>query len=164
MTLAHDPQLSEAAAAAGSDATLPSITAPTRPSEHAELYALLAAAADPVRLRIYALLRQPLPVQEICVRLGLAQPRASHHLAVLRSCGLVTVRADGRRRIYAWSPPAPGGAVADVQALLRRWLLGAAHAAPYRPASLPQRGQIEAGPDPGPPGSLPFAPMDDFLL
>jgi DNA-binding transcriptional ArsR family regulator len=165
MTLARDQQLSAGAAAAGLDATLPSIAAPARGSDHADLCSLLAAAADPVRLRIFALLRQPLPVQEICARLGLAQPRASHHLAVLRACGLVAVRADGRRRIYAWAPRAMDGPVADMQALLGRWLLGASAAPGSRPAPAGEGHAVGAAPG-GPIGIAPPSPepMDDYLL
>ena len=39
-------------------------------------------------------------VGELVERLGLSQPQVSKHLGVLRSVGLVLVRADGRRRWY----------------------------------------------------------------
>jgi len=39
-------------------------------------------------------------------RLGLTQPQVSKHLAVLRAVGLVSVRADGRRRWYRVNGPA----------------------------------------------------------
>jgi DNA-binding transcriptional ArsR family regulator len=39
-------------------------------------------------------------VCDIVDRLGLSQPQVSKHLAVLRAVGLVSVRADGRRRWY----------------------------------------------------------------
>lgn len=37
-------------------------------------------------------------------RFGIAQPGVSRHLRVLRENGLVTVRADGNRRLYAINP------------------------------------------------------------
>ena len=39
-------------------------------------------------------------VGDLVGRLGLSQPQVSKHLAVLRTVGLVSVRADGRRRWY----------------------------------------------------------------
>ena len=39
-------------------------------------------------------------VSELVDRLGLSQPQVSKHLGVLRAVGLVSVRADGRRRWY----------------------------------------------------------------
>jgi DNA-binding transcriptional ArsR family regulator len=39
-------------------------------------------------------------VTELIDALGLEQPQVSKHLRVLREVGLVTVRGDGRRRIY----------------------------------------------------------------
>lgn len=45
-------------------------------------------------------------VTELVDRLGLTQPQVSRHLAVLRAVGLVSVRADGRRRWYRVNGPA----------------------------------------------------------
>jgi DNA-binding transcriptional ArsR family regulator len=45
-------------------------------------------------------------VGELVDRLGLSQPQVSKHLGVLRAVGLVTVRADGRRRWYRVNGPA----------------------------------------------------------
>ena len=39
-------------------------------------------------------------VGELVDRLGLSQPQVSKHLAVLRAVGVVSVRADGKRRWY----------------------------------------------------------------
>src|ERR1700685_3268458 len=39
-------------------------------------------------------------VSDLVDRLGLSQPQVSKHLAVLRTVGLVSVRAEGRRRWY----------------------------------------------------------------
>ena len=39
-------------------------------------------------------------VNDLVDRLGLSQPQVSKHLAVLRTVGLVSVRAEGRRRWY----------------------------------------------------------------
>jgi DNA-binding transcriptional ArsR family regulator len=59
------------------------------------------ALADPARLAILAaLLEGEATVSELAARLGLAQPRASTHLARLRAAGLVGLAAMGRHRAY----------------------------------------------------------------
>jgi uncharacterized protein YndB with AHSA1/START domain/DNA-binding transcriptional ArsR family regulator len=64
--------------------------------------ALLAALAEPTRLRIVALLDEhPRPVGEIATVLGLRQPQVTKHLQVLQRAGLVSVYPLGQRRIYA---------------------------------------------------------------
>jgi DNA-binding transcriptional ArsR family regulator len=60
------------------------------------------ALAEPSRLQIIDLLfREPLPVGTVADRLGIRQPQASKHLRVLSDAGLVEVRPDAQRRIYA---------------------------------------------------------------
>jgi DNA-binding transcriptional ArsR family regulator len=67
-----------------------------------EMAALLDVLAEPTRRRILdLLLDQPRPVGELVARLGTTQPGTSKHLRVLRDAGLVDVRQDGQRRIYA---------------------------------------------------------------
>jgi DNA-binding transcriptional ArsR family regulator len=59
------------------------------------------ALASPARRRVLSLVKdRPLPVGELADALGVSQPAASQHLAVLREAGLVTVAVDGRRRLY----------------------------------------------------------------
>ena len=78
-----------------------------------------AALADPHRRTVLELLRErPRPVGELVDRLRLTQPGTSKHLRVLREAGLVSVRQEGQRRVYALRP-AP-------MAELDAWL------APYR--------------------------------
>jgi ArsR family transcriptional regulator len=73
--------------------------APTSLNSAAEL---LGALADPVRLRLVALLaRHELSVAEVQEVLALAQSRASTHLAQLRDAGVVRARRDGRNALYA---------------------------------------------------------------
>jgi ArsR family transcriptional regulator len=145
----------------------PSIAAPLSPDER-RLLEQLSAAADPVRLRILSLLREPMAVHEICARLRLGQPRASHHLAVLRDAGLVSVEARGRHRFYRWAAPAAGGPAAELVFVLR-------HSLGLPPLGLPPQ---RAGEAPGPPKAPPMTPsqlspaqpmpspasMEDFLL
>ena len=40
------------------------------------------------------------PVKDLVTRLGLAQPQVSKHLKVLREVDLVSVRDEGRQRLY----------------------------------------------------------------
>jgi len=78
-----------------------------------------AALAEPHRREILDLLRErQRSVGELVERLRLSQPGVSKHLRVLREAGLVEVRPDGRRRLYALRP--------EPLAELDAWL------APYR--------------------------------
>ena len=89
------------------------------------LVSAYGALAEPHRRQILDLLRGgERPAGELVEHLALSQPGVSKHLKVLREAGLVTVRADGKRRLYALRA-AP---LAEVDA----WL------APYR-AYWPQR-------------------------
>src|SRR5215216_701819 len=75
--------------------------------------------AEPARRRILdLLLERPRPVGELVDRLGLTQPGTSKHLRVLREAGLVQVRVEAQRRVYAVDP----GPLAELDV----WL------APYR--------------------------------
>jgi DNA-binding transcriptional ArsR family regulator len=67
---------------------------------------LLAAGEQPAGAVVAAL-------QE---RATISQPAVSQHLKVLREAGLVTVRANGTRRLYAVQP----GALQEAQAWLAR--------------------------------------------
>src|ERR1700682_241269 len=63
------------------------------------------ALAEPNRFQIVELLRGgPQPVGEMVDQLGLGQPQVSKHLRVLSEAGLVDVRIDAQRRIYALRP------------------------------------------------------------
>jgi DNA-binding transcriptional ArsR family regulator len=65
----------------------------------------LQALAEPHRFQIVELLRDgPRPVGDMVRRLGLRQPQVSKHLRVLSDAGLVDVRVDAQRRIYALRP------------------------------------------------------------
>lgn len=58
--------------------------------------------AEPTRRRILDLLLEgERPVGELVERLAVAQPNVSKHLRALSVAGLVQVRPDGQRRIYA---------------------------------------------------------------
>jgi DNA-binding transcriptional ArsR family regulator len=75
--------------------------------------------ADPSRrAMLELLLERPRPVGELVDRLRLTQPGTSKHLRVLREAGLVQVRTEAQRRVYALDP----GPLAELDV----WL------APYR--------------------------------
>jgi len=60
------------------------------------------AVAEPRRRQILDVLAGgERPVNDLVERLGLAQPQVSKHLRVLREVGLVSVRDEGRKRIYS---------------------------------------------------------------
>ena len=63
------------------------------------------ALAEPHRFQIVDLLLDgPRPVGDMVSQLGLRQPQVSKHLRVLSEAGLVDVRVDAQRRIYALRP------------------------------------------------------------
>jgi DNA-binding transcriptional ArsR family regulator len=69
------------------------------------MMATLRALAEPNRFHIVELLRGgPRPVGDMVRRLRLRQPQVSKHLRVLSNAGLVDVRVDAQRRIYALRP------------------------------------------------------------
>ncbi|MBO0898768.1 winged helix-turn-helix transcriptional regulator [Cellulomonas sp. zg-ZUI222] len=82
---------------------------------------VLAALAEPVRRRLLEHLgRGERAAGELVAaaadEFGISQPATSQHLRVLREAGVVTVRADGPRRLYRVEP----GALSVVE----DWLAG----------------------------------------
>ena len=62
---------------------------------------VIEVLAEPSRRRILDELRDgEQPVHVLVERVALSQPAVSKHLRVLRDAGLVSVRADGQRRLY----------------------------------------------------------------
>jgi ArsR family transcriptional regulator, cadmium/lead-responsive transcriptional repressor len=69
--------------------------------------ALFRSLGDPARLVIVRRLADgPARVTDLTAELGLAQSTVSKHLACLRDCGLVSVRAVGRASVYSLAQPA----------------------------------------------------------
>jgi DNA-binding transcriptional ArsR family regulator len=63
------------------------------------------ALSDPRRrIALELLLDRPRSVNELAEHLQLSQPTTSKHLRVLREAGLVTVKQDRQRRLYAIDP------------------------------------------------------------
>jgi DNA-binding transcriptional ArsR family regulator len=84
--------------------------------------------ADVTRLRLLtALLAGDLDVTALTVAVGAARPAVSQHLGKLRLAGLVTVRRDGRRALYAVAGP-------HVRRLVTEALYAAEHQLTDRPA------------------------------
>lgn len=69
--------------------------------------AVLHAIAEPRRRKILQLVSSnELSAGEIASRFEVTRPAISQHLTVLKQAGLVSVRADGTRRIYRARPEA----------------------------------------------------------
>lgn len=67
--------------------------------------AVAHAIADPVRRRILEVLDQrPMTAGDVAALFDISRPAVSRHLRVLRECGLVTDRLDGRHREYTLNP------------------------------------------------------------
>jgi len=82
------------------------------------MMATLRALAEPHRFQIVELLRDgPRPVGDMVSRLRLRQPQVSKHLRVLSDAGLVDVRVDAQRRIYALRP----GPLQELEVWLERY-------------------------------------------
>jgi DNA-binding transcriptional ArsR family regulator len=63
---------------------------------------IFKALADPTRRSILALLgAESRSVSDLTARFEMSQPAVSQHLRILRESGLVSERAEGRRRVYA---------------------------------------------------------------
>lgn len=62
---------------------------------------VFAAISAPARRAILARLASgEMPVQQLAESFSMSLPGVSQHLSVLREAGLVTVRKEGRQRIY----------------------------------------------------------------
>src|SRR5579859_6272711 len=62
----------------------------------------LDALGDPTRRSVFKRLRhRTLSVREIADGMNVTRPAVSQHLKVLKAAGLVMVRAEGTRRLYA---------------------------------------------------------------
>jgi ArsR family transcriptional regulator len=84
-----------------------------------DLIRLLAALADPTRLRLLNLMDG----REVCVCyfveiLKQGQPKISRHLAYLRRAGIVEARRDGKWMHYRIERPSDAGAAAILDATL----------------------------------------------
>ena len=73
----------------------------------ARLLAFFKALAHESRLRLLGLVAQrEHSVQELAAAIGVSEPTASHHLAMLRELGLVQRRTEGNTHWYRFAPEA----------------------------------------------------------
>lgn len=92
------------------------VTTPLGEAEAVELAEVLAALADPVRLRLLSLVAAEGEVCSCALEepLGRSQPTVSHHTRVLAEAGLLTGEKRGR---WMWWSIAPGRLAAVRRAL-----------------------------------------------
>jgi len=96
--------------------------------------------SHPARIAMLHLLaEEPREVGRLAVELGISQPNASQHLAVMRSAGLVEAERDGRGAIYRLTDPGVIGACNLMAQVMRRRL------ARYAELSAVIEGRTESG-------------------
>jgi len=79
--------------------------------------------SHPARIAILHLLAdEPREVGRLATAIGISQPSASRHLAVMRSAGLVEAERDGRGATYRLTDPAVIGACDLMAQVMRRRL------------------------------------------
>jgi hypothetical protein len=79
------------------------------------LLSFFKALANESRLRLLGLVAQrEHSVQELAAAVGVTEPTASHHLAMLRDLGLVSRRADGNTHWYSFVPDSLTGMAKQV--------------------------------------------------
>jgi ArsR family transcriptional regulator, virulence genes transcriptional regulator len=82
---------------------------------------VLRILANPRRLEMLHLLADgPIEVGRIAQRLGISQPNASQHLALLRSSGLVEIERNGREIRYQLADPQVMVACSIMRGFLQR--------------------------------------------
>ncbi|MFF0902533.1 UNVERIFIED_CONTAM: metalloregulator ArsR/SmtB family transcription factor [Kocuria sp. CPCC 205316] len=87
---------------------------------------VFAVIADKTRRGILAALKDgERPVGDLVAELGVSQPTVSKHLKILREAGMVSMEAQGQRRLYAVQPEP----LAEVTAWVHEVVGGAAHEA-----------------------------------
>ena len=106
----------------------------------------LKTLANPRRLRILHLLAAgPVGVASLATQLGISQPNASQHLAVMRAAGVVEAERDGREVRYRIADPEIVVACGIVHAVLeRRFERLAGLAGTPRPIVTPEAPAIHA--------------------
>ena len=89
----------------GADVPLPGAARQPVYSERMANNDVFAVLADKTRRGILAALKDgERPVGELVAELGVSQPTVSKHLKILREAGMVSMEAQGQRRLYAVQP------------------------------------------------------------
>lgn len=100
--------------------------------------ALCSSLADSHRiLMLYALSEHPYNVSELALKLGISQPTVSRHLKILRECGAVSSKRQGKSVYYLPADPRILQALDLLRAVLTDQMIlqgEAAHLAAQRPA------------------------------
>lgn len=104
VTLTSRPMTDEEPAANGRTA-LPELATLGEDTAN-DLVQLFKLLADETRLRImyYLMQEDELNVRTLCRLLDQSQPAVSHHLALLRSAGVIECRRDGKHNYYHLVP------------------------------------------------------------
>ena len=86
------------------DAKLRAAVPPTSRKLEKNLVRIFKLLADETRLRVLMHLAREgeLNVSALCQRLGQSQPAVSHHLALMRRSGLITLRRTGKNNFYSF--------------------------------------------------------------
>ncbi len=94
----------------------------------------LDALGDPTRRALFELLtREERAVGQLAERFPISRPAVSQHLRVLTDAGLLTVRREGTRRLYAADPSGIAKLAAAVERFWRDALVGFKAAAEQPP-------------------------------
>jgi DNA-binding transcriptional ArsR family regulator len=97
--------------------------------------AQLDALGDPTRRAIFELLtREEHAVGDLAAQFPISRPAVSQHLRVLVDAGLLTVRRDGARRLYAADPAGIALLKASVERFWRDALVAFKDVAEHPPA------------------------------
>jgi len=84
-----------------------------------EIASVFSHLSDSTRVRLLSMLSlSELCVCEMADMLGMSQPAVSHHLRVLRQCGIVQFRRDGKRANYFLSPDENGDMIRKLLAVV----------------------------------------------
>lgn len=84
---------------------------------------VLRMLANPRRLELLHVLAEgPIEVGRLATKVGISQPNASQHLALLRSAGFVEVERNGREVRYRLADPEVMTACAIMRGFLQRRL------------------------------------------
>ena len=101
-----------------------------------DLARAFAALADPTRREVFErVAARPRAVGELAADLPVSRPAVSQHLKVLSDAGLVTVDADGTRRIYRLDPQGLAGLRDYLDGFWRRSLASFKRAAETDPST-----------------------------
>ena len=74
-----------------------------------DIASVFSHLSDSTRVRLLSMLSlSPMCVCEMADILGMSQPAVSHHLRVLRQCGIIKYRRQGKRTNYYLNPDESG--------------------------------------------------------